>query len=250
MPVKSLIFDQGFYRPHTKVELNMKQNSRKFLKKAPLFLMAALALIGLSVNYTYAQYQNDNGYDNRNDYEVQSPARGQRQQKFRHYFVGGNFLASFGDGGGAFGLNPSIGYSLNQYVDVGVGLNAVYNYNKDYYYGGKWRTWNLGIAPFARVYPVDFLFFEASFEENFISSRYIDKEGVKSDRQNASAPSLIGSIGYVQRIYGQSSFFFSVGMDFLNNKNSPYRENYYDGGGTLRSRPTAIIRTGFNINLW
>lgn len=224
----------------------MKQNSRRFLKKAPLFFMALI--LGLSVNHTYGQYQNDNGYENQDDYE-QQPQQ-QRQQKFRHYFIGGNFLASFGDGGGAFGINPSIGYSLNQYVDVGIGFNAVYNYNKDYYYGGKWRTWNLGVAPFARVYPVDFLFFEGSFEENFISSRYIDKEGVKSDRQSASAPSLIGSIGYVQRIYGQSSFFFSVGMDFLNNKNSPYRENYYDQGGNLRSRPTAIIRTGFNINLW
>lgn len=228
----------------------MKQNSRKYFQKASLFFL--VMAFGLTMNATFAQYQNDNGYgkNNDDDYEVQPPLQQQRQQKFRHYFIGGNFLASFGDGGGAFGINPSIGYSLSPYVDVGVGFNAVYNYNKDYYYGGKWRTWNLGIAPFARVYPVDFLFFEASFEENFISSRYISKDGVKSDRQNASAPSLIGSIGYVQRIYGQSSFFFSVGMDFLNNKNSPYRENYYDEGGYLRSRPTAIIRTGFNINLW
>ena len=172
------------------------------------------------------------------------------KNKFRHYFVGGNFIASFGDGGGAFGLNPSVGYSVNQYVDVGIGFNGVYNYNKDYYNGGKWRTWNLGVAPYIRLYPVDFLFFEGSFEENLVSARYISSEGLKTDPQNASPPSLIGAIGYTQRIYGQSSFFFSVGMDFLNNKNSPYRENYYDADGTVRSRPTAIIRTGFNINLW
>lgn len=171
-------------------------------------------------------------------------------QKLKHYFVGGNFIASFGDGGGALGLNPSIGYSVNPYLDIGIGINAVYNYNKDYYYGGKWRTWNLGIAPFARVYPVDFLFFEASFEENLVTTRYINQDGQKSDRQNYNAPSLIGAIGYSNRIFGRSSFFFSVGMDFLNNKNSPYRDNYYNDQGKLLSRPTAIIRTGFNFNLW
>lgn len=229
----------------------MKQNSSGLIRKTPKFLMAlALALgLSMSLNTSYGQYQNDNGYNTGDEYEV-PPARQQRTQKLRQYFVGGNFIASFGDGGGAFGINPSIGYSLNQYVDVGVGFNAVYNYNKDYYYGGKWRSWNLGVAPFVRVYPIDFLFFEGSFEENMVSSRYISEEGVKSERQNNTAPSLIAAIGYTQRVFGQSSFFISVGMDLLNNKNSPYRDNYYDEGGTLRSRPTAIIRTGFNINLW
>ena len=227
----------------------MQQINRNRFRKLPRYLLAIA--FGLLVNSSFAQYQNDNGYGNQDEYEQQQPEpQAQKQAKFRHYFVGGNFIASFGDGGGAFGINPSIGYSLSPYVDVGLGFNAVYNYNKDYYYGGKWRTWNLGVAPFVRLYPVDFLFFEGSFEENLVSSRYINDAGEKSDRQNASAPSLIGAIGYTNRIFGQSSFFFSVGMDFLNNKNSPYRDNYYDNAGNLRSRPTAIIRTGFNINLW
>lgn len=222
-------------------------------------------LLGLMTMLFYANAQ-DTGQGNRdemshdNGYQYQDRHTGDEVQhenqpkprtgKFRHYFVGGNFIASFGDGGGAFGINPSIGYSINQYVDVGIGLNAVYNYNKDYYNGGKWRTWNLGIAPFARIYPIDFLFFEASFEENLVTTRYVDKEGNKSDRQNYTAPSLIGSIGYTNRIFGQSSFFISVGMDFLNNENSPYREHYYDQYGNRKTKPTAIIRTGFNINLW
>jgi len=229
----------------------MKQFCRRQLKKAPKLIL--LLSFGFLTTASFAQYQNDNGYsDSADDYAIQPTTQygQQKPPKLRHYFVGGNFIASFGDGGGAFGINPSIGYSLSPFVDVGLGFNAVYNYSKDYYNGGKWRTWNLGVAPFARVYPVDFLFFEGSFEENLVSSRYISPDGVKSDRQNASAPSLIGAIGYTNRIFGQSSFFFSVGMDFLNNKNSPYRESYYDEGGTLRSRPTAIIRTGFNINIW
>jgi len=229
----------------------MRYINKGSFRQLPKFLL--VITLALLVNSSFGQYQNDNRYGNQDEYDQQpdepQPAA-QKQAKFRHYFVGGNFIASFGDGGGAFGINPSIGYSLSPYVDVGLGINAVYNYNKDYYNGGKWRTWNLGVAPFVRVYPIDFLFFEGSFEENLVSSRYISQEGEKSDRQNASAPSLIGAIGYTNRIFGQSSFFFSVGMDFLNNKNSPYRENYYDNAGTLRSRPTAIIRTGFNINLW
>ena len=229
----------------------MKQICIRPCMKMPKYML--LMAFSLLATAGFAQYQNDNGYsDSAGSFATQiAPAyRQQQQPKLRHYFVGGNFIASFGDGGGAFGINPSIGYSLSPYVDVGLGFNAVYNYSKDYYNGGKWRTWNLGVAPFARVYPLDFLFFEGSFEENLVTARYISPDGIKSDRQNASAPSLIGAIGYTNRIFGQSSFFFSVGMDFLNNKNSPYRESYYDEGGILRSRPTAIIRTGFNINLW
>lgn len=210
-------------------------------------------------NWEYNQEGNqsdarhDNGYQYQGADDNNNPGPGQpgaSAGKFRHYFVGGNFIASFGDGGGALGINPSVGYSINQYVDVGIGLNAVYNYSKDYYNGGKWRTWNLGIAPFARVYPIDFLFFEASFEENLVSTRYVDKAGNKSDRQNDNAPSLIGAIGYTNRIFGRSSFFISVGMDFLNNENSPYRDHYYDQYGHLKTKASAIIRTGFNINLW
>lgn len=237
---------------------------KKTFRSLCLLSVSLICLAGVNNSVRAQDNQHDNGYgqqqtavdSNTTDFQYQQDGpEGQAPQssasyRLHHYFVGGNLIASFGDGGGAFGLNPSIGYSVNQYVDVGVGINAVYNYNKDYYYGGKWRTWNLGIAPFARIYPVDFLFFEASFEENLVSMRYINSDGVKGDRQNYTAPSLIGAIGYANRIFGRSNFFFSVGMDFLNNKNSPYRENYYDDQGTLRTRPTAIIRTGFNFNLW
>ena len=34
---------------------------------------------------------------------------GYKQYKPKHYFVGVNLVAGFGDGGGAFGINPSIG---------------------------------------------------------------------------------------------------------------------------------------------
>ncbi|ANI89464.1 hypothetical protein A9P82_09260 [Arachidicoccus ginsenosidimutans] len=171
-----------------------------------------------------------------------------RANKFHHYFVGGNLVAGFGDGGGAFGINPSIGYSVNQYVDVGIALNAVYNYQK-YYNDDKQHTWNIGAAPFARIYPVPFLFFEASFEDNYVHSKYIPY-GEQSYSDHWNVPSIIGSIGYAQRVYGQSYFFFSVGMDFLNNKNSPYREQYYDENNVLRSKVQPIVRTGFGVNLW
>lgn len=173
---------------------------------------------------------------------------GYQPYKLRHYFIGGNFVAGFGDGGGAFGINPSIGYSINQYVDVGIALNTVYNYQK-YYTGEKQHTWNIGAAPFARFYPIPFLFFDASFEYNYVSSRYFYTDGT-SDRRHWNVPSLIGSVGYAQRVYGQSYFFISVGMDFLTNINSPYREQYYDSDGVLRSKVQPVIRTGFGINLW
>ncbi len=209
--------------------------------------ISALLLFSFLCMHVFAQ-NTDNSNDqidfSNNDYQADTT-----QPRLHHYFVGGNFLAGFGNGGGSFGINPSIGYSINQYVDVGVGFNGIYSYQK-FYTGEKYRTWNLGIAPFARVYPVNFLFFEASFEENFVTSRTINQDGSKQPRQNYNAPSLIGSIGYATRIYGQSSFFFSVGMDFLNNINSPYRDHYLDNNGVLRSSVQPVIKTGFNINLW
>ncbi|MDE1191888.1 MAG: hypothetical protein PW786_07100 [Arachidicoccus sp.] len=168
--------------------------------------------------------------------------------KTNHYFVGGNLVAGFGDGGGAFGINPSIGYSINQYVDVGLALNAVYNYQK-FYDNSKQHTWNLGVAPFARFYPVPFLFLETSFEDNYVHSKFFPVDENEYSR-HWNVPSLIGSIGYAQRVYGQSYFFMSIGMDFLTNVNSPYREQYYDGNNVLRSKTQPIIRTGFGVNLW
>ncbi|HEY0298770.1 MAG TPA: hypothetical protein VGB84_06080 [Arachidicoccus sp.] len=176
------------------------------------------------------------------------PQYGSKPFQPKHYFVGGNLVAGFGDGGGAFGINPSIGYSINQYVDVGVALNAVYNYQK-YYNDDKQHTWNIGVAPFARVYPIPFLFFEASFEDNYVHSKYLPS-GETPYSNHWNVPSLIGSVGYATRVYGQSYFFVSIGMDFLDNINSPYREQYYDENNVLRSKIQPIIRTGFGVNLW
>lgn len=209
------------------------------LKRISVFILGMLMTATIRAQYGDITVGNDSG----------QPTVDTAHKAFKHYFIGGNFLAGFGDGGGAFGINPTIGYSINKYIDVGIGLNAVYNYQK-YYNNEKLRTWNLGLAPYARIYPIDFLFFEASFEENLVSSRHINSDGTKDARNNYTVPSLIGAVGYATRVYGQTTFFFSVGMDFLNNINSPYRNQYYDENGTLRSQILPIIRTGFNINLW
>ena len=87
-----------------------------------------------------------------------------------------------------------------------------------------------------RAYPVPFLFLSIQPEYNWIS--YNDNI---YGHTTYSAGSLIGAIGYGQRVIGQGSYFFSIGLDLLNNKYSPYVDGY--------GHAYPIIRGGFDIYL-
>jgi hypothetical protein len=206
-----------------------------------IFMVTTLVILAASA---FAQDDTTGDY-NYGNYSYTQPRYRKRSDNIKHFFVGGNLIAGFYSGGGAFGINPGIGYSFNQYVDAGLMLNAVYSYQS--YYDSKQHTWNLGAAPFVRVFPIPYIFLGASFEDNYVTTKYISGT---TYNQSWNVPSLIGSIGYYTRVYGQSFFFFSIGMDFLTNVNSPYREPYYNSDGTVSSRALPIIRAGFGINLW
>lgn len=87
-----------------------------------------------------------------------------------------------------------------------------------------------------RAYPVPFLFLQLQPEYNWMS--YNDDIYGKN---TYSAGSLIGAIGYGQRIVGQGSYFFSIGLDLLSNPHSPYVDSY--------GHAYPIIRGGFDIYL-
>jgi len=214
---------------------------KKFLIITALTILATSAFAQDDSTYTY-------DYGDGNNYNYTTPKYVRRANKLNRYFVGGGIIAGWYSGGGAWGINPTVGYSINRYVDVGIMLNAVYNY-QTYDNSDKQHTWNLGAAPFARVFPIPYVFFDVSFEDNYVTTKYLPYGGSSySDHWNV--PSLIGSIGYYTRVYGQSFFFISIGMDFLTNVNSPYRQQYYNANGTISSKALPIIRTGFGINVW
>lgn len=169
--------------------------------------------------------------------------REQKQQQVQNpWFFGGGLIAGFGSGGGAFGISPLVGYKVNNYVDAGLGLNLVYNYNRTRYWDGtpsgdKNRAFNVGLMPFVRVFPVNNLFAQLQFEQAWVNGSYM--QGGSKYKYNYDYQALIASLGYANRVNGRVGFFISVGIDLLRDPNSPYR--YSDG------RIMPVIATGVNF---
>ena len=163
--------------------------------------------------------------------------------KKENIFLGGSLSLGFGSGSFAVGGNPEIGYSIAQWLDGGLVFNINYYSQTLYnYYPGqdlKSTSFNYGGGIFLRGYPVPFLFLQLQPEHNWIS--YTEKFNDQTQKNTYSANSLLASIGYGQRVVGRGSYFFSIGLDLLTNKYSPYLDGY--------GHPYPIIRGGFDIYL-
>lgn len=164
--------------------------------------------------------------------------------KKENIFLGGAISLGFGSGSFAVGANPEVGYSIAKWLDAGFIFNINY-YSQTYYdYLGpnqdlKSTSFNYGAGVFTRIYPVPFLFLQLQPEYNWIS--YTDKYADIINKSTVGAASFIGGIGYGQRIIGQGSYFFMIGLDLMTNKYSPYLDGY--------GHPYPIIRGGFDIYL-
>ena len=194
-------------------------------------------LILISVKVLHAQDNYDN--NNNNDYE----SKGFKKE---NVFLGGSISLGFGSGNFGVGANPEIGYSLLQWLDGGVVFNL--NYNSQRYYDaysgadiGKVSSFNYGAGVFVRAYPVNFLFVQLQPEENWINYNTKDFSTNIHLKSKVNAASLIGGIGYSQRVVTQGSYFFMIGLDLLTNENSPYRDSY--------NHALPIIRGGFDVYL-
>ncbi len=193
----------------------------------------ASLLIIISANALYAQdMYNDNAVGENKGF------------KKENVFIGGSIGLGFGSGSFAVGANPEVGYSVAKWLDAGIVLNINYASQTYYnYYGDnsdlKTSSFNYGAGVFARAYPLPFLFFQLQPEENWIA--YKNKYNGFSDKQTVNATSLIGGVGYGQRVIGQGSYFFMVGLDLLHNQYSPYLDGY--------GHPVPIIRGGFDVYL-
>ena len=201
--------------------------------------IVVLLLISGFCQQSFAQQSRDN---NNADY---GELKGGFKQE--NIFVGGG--ANLGGGSGQFsvGLSPEVGYSIAQWLDAGIGLNIIYNsIAANTYYNPtstKVRQWNYGGGPFVRAYPVNFLFVQGQFEENW--TKVTVKNGNITYQQTVHAPSLIAGIGYAQRQVGQGSYYIMVGLDLLKKAYSPYVSE--NNSGQLVANP--IVRVGFNFYL-
>lgn len=201
------------------------------MKKLIVLLLACSVF-----QYCFAQ-QNDDKKSN--DY-------GELKGGFRqeNVFAGGSFIADFGGGQLTLGVSPEIGYSFTRWLDAGLGINLIYTsvaantfYNPS---DTKLRQFNYGGGPFVRIYPVNFLFVQGQFEENWTKIKV--KEGLYTAKQTVHAPSLIAGIGYGQHIVGQANSYFMIGLDLLKNAYSPYVSE--NSAGQLTAQP--IVRIGLN----
>ncbi len=200
-------------------------------------LSAALSL------YIYSFAQQTEGSNN-NDY---GDIKGGFKQE--NIFIGGSLNVGLGSGQFSIGGSPEIGYSFAQWLDAGMGFNINYTSLRDNTYSNptntKLRQLNYGLGPFVRVYPINFLFVQGQFEENWTRVTLKDASSTASYKQTVHAPSLIAGIGYTQRTVGQGSYYFMVGLDILQKPNSPYVD--YNSLGQTVAQP--IIRAGFNFYL-
>ena len=202
-----------------------------------IYVLATLMLVGFA---GFAQQENNSSKSS--DY---GELKGGFKQE--NIFVGGSFTADFGYGQLTIGATPEIGYTFAPWLDAGLSLNIIYtSIPSNTYYNPtdtKFRQLNYGGGPFVRIYPVQFLFIQGQFEENWRKIKV--KEDLISYKQTVNAPSLIAGIGYSQREIGQGGYYFMVGLDLLKDPYSPYvAEN---GVGQLVAQP--IVRVGFNFYL-
>jgi len=202
-----------------------------------LYILAAGLLIAMA---GFSQEQNSD----RNNSDYGELKGGFKQENI---FLGGSLNLGLSSGQLTIGGSPEIGYSFNQWLDAGLGLNIIYTSIASNTYSNptnvKLRQLNYGGGPFVRLYPVHFLFIQGQFEQNWTKLKV--KQDIFSQKETHTASSLIAGIGYTQRIMGQSGYYLMLGLDLLKDPWSPYvTENTQ---GQLVAQP--IFRAGFNFYL-
>ena len=150
-------------------------------------------------------------------------------------FLGGNFGLGFGSYTTAINISPQLGYHFNSVFAAGVGVNyAYYNYkfydNTNTLYARDIYSY-AGVNVFGRVYPIQYLFFQAQPELNYIWGKqkyyYPDAE---SKIPNQFVPSLLLGGGAAIPA-GRGAFTISILYDVLQNSLSPYYRQAVYGFG-------------------
>jgi len=160
-------------------------------------------------------------------------------------FIGGNLVVGGGSGSFQLGLNPEVYKRVNDYVDLGASTNLFFqSFNPTLSNGlqvNSSRSFQLGVGGFTRIWPLEKFFIQVQPEYNYTWSRYKDRSTIDI-RSGASssfrfgAESLLAGIGYGTRSENGMTYF-SVMIDLLKNRNSPYRDGF--------NRAEPIIRAGF-----
>src|SRR5580704_17748380 len=153
-----------------------------------------------------------------NTYSDEAPTYGFTKENI---FVGGSLALGYNGWDFNAGISPAVGWTLARWLDAG--LLANFNYRSEradpegiINYDTRYRAYNYGLGGFARIYPVNFLFFQLEPEYNWNNYNFLYSDGTKQSFSTA-APSLLLGIGYGQRIIGKSSFYIAILFDVAQN---------------------------------
>ncbi|MBT9483717.1 hypothetical protein [Sediminibacterium sp.] len=140
------------------------------------------------------------------------------------------------------GLNPEVGYSLNNWLDIGVAMNLnYYSQSATGFNTIKYKNINFGGGAFLRVWPISFLHLQIQPEYNWISSSQTDVNTGQTFKYKLQAPSMLAGIGYGTREIGNRFSHFTIMIDLNQAINSPYRDQFGD--------PQPVFRGGFGMYL-
>ncbi|MFC0775218.1 hypothetical protein [Terrimonas alba] len=168
--------------------------------------------------------------------------------KKENLFTGGSVSLAFYNNTFLVGGSPVFGYSLTNWVDLGLVVNYNYTSYRDVsYYGSddKLRQSVYGGGSFIRLYPVRFLFAQAQVEHNFLRQKYIPSNGTGSTVEKHEANSFLVGAGYTTNRYadnGQPFFYVAVLFDIAKAAYSPYTDAF--------GRTIPIVRAGVQVPLF
>ena len=154
-------------------------------------------------------------------------------------FVGSSVNIGLSNNFFNIGINPEIGYSLNNWLDAGAVINLNYYSQNNALY--KDKNFNFGGGGFLRIWPVNFLHLQIQPEYNWINNSRTFNNGSPSAQLKLNAPSFLAGIGYGSRQVGSRFSHFTIMIDLMQEFNSPYRDQYGD--------PQPVFRGGFGIYL-
>lgn len=168
--------------------------------KSSLFLLLMLITSVVS----FAQYKGE-----------EEKERGFKREQL---YIGTGLNVGFSQGW-ILGLNPEVGYSLNNFLDAGIATNINY-ITQNLGSGYSYKFFAFGGGPYLRGWIINQFFVTGQYEFNRITEKYKDPYGTV--RTTYTSPSLLVGAGYGSRQIGRSQFFTSIMVDVLRNPNSPY----------------------------
>ena len=183
-------------------------------------IMLTAAFVMLAVFSLFAQDERDK--ERKDDKEEKKSFK-------ENLFTGGSIALGFSNNSFLVGASPMLGYSLANWVDIGLVGNYNYTSYKNYVeindtlhqsvYGG---------GGFIKLYPVHFLFAQFQYEHNSVRQKYVPSNGSATTINTAGVNSYLVGAGYASNRdpeFRRPFFYLSVLFDVSGNRISPYTNN-------------------------